>query len=95
MLGCFAVTSLSGQRWWLRGPWWFMARVLFLALPLSGVPSLSEALITIGALDTPDLVYDVEVVGGLAYVADGYAGLRVIDVSHPAAPVEVDAPQPQ
>jgi hypothetical protein len=31
------------------------------------------------------------VVGNLAYVADNLSGLRVIDVSNPAAPVEVGA----
>ena len=37
----------------------------------------------------PDLVTDVAVSGGYAYVADHAAGLRVIDVSNPAAPFEV------
>ncbi len=48
--------------------------------------------VEIGALDTPDCAYDVEVVGDLAYVADSrISGLRVIDVSNPAAPVEIGA----
>ena len=38
-----------------------------------------------------DSVHDVAVAGGLAYVAAGKAGLRVIDVSVPANPVEVGA----
>jgi hypothetical protein len=33
----------------------------------------------------------VDVVNGLAYVADGYSGLRVIDVSNPSAPIEIGA----
>jgi hypothetical protein len=43
----------------------------------------------IGALDTPGEARDVEVVGDLAYVADGGSGLRVVDVSNPASPVEI------
>lgn len=31
--------------------------------------------------------YDVDVVGGVAYVADGTAGLKIVNVSNPAAPV--------
>ncbi len=34
----------------------------------------------LGALDTPDTAQDVEVVGGLAYVADRLSGLRIIDL---------------
>ena len=45
-----------------------------LCLPLEGL-----ALIRVGGLDTPGSQNDVEVVGGLAYVADGGSGLRVID----------------
>ena len=36
----------------------------------------ANALITVGALDTPGWAWDVAVVGDLAYVADGYSGLR-------------------
>jgi len=38
-----------------------------------------RALITVGALDTPGYARNVEVVGDLAYLADGSAGLRVFD----------------
>ncbi len=44
-----------------------------------------------GSLDTPSFAYDIEVVGELPYVADGVAGLRIIDVSNPAEPVEFRA----
>jgi hypothetical protein len=37
----------------------------------------------------PDIVLGVAVSGTLAYVADGAGGLRIINVSNPAAPVEV------
>ena len=40
----------------------------------------ANALITVGALDqSAGVPRDVEVVGDLAYVADGHAGLRIID----------------
>jgi hypothetical protein len=42
----------------------------------------------LGALAIPDHMGDVEVVGGLAYVAAFSSGFRIIDVSDPAAPVE-------
>jgi hypothetical protein len=46
--------------------------------------------VEIGALDTLGPAVDVEVVGDLAYVADG-CGLRGIDVSNPSFPVEIGA----
>ena len=54
-------------------------------------PGAATALISVGALETPGSAHDVEVVGGLAYVADGGSGLRIIDVSNPQAPVELGA----
>jgi hypothetical protein len=48
--------------------------------------------VEIGSTETPHWwAADVEVAGGLAYVADGDYGLRVIDVSNPTLPVEVGA----
>ncbi len=70
------------------------ARILPIALGVAfclGLAQHAEALITVGVLDTPRDARDVEIVGGLAYVADGPSGLRVIDVSDPAAPFEVGA----
>jgi hypothetical protein len=49
----------------------------------------ASALITVGAVDTPSYAEAVEVLGDYAYVADSYAGLRVIDVSDPTLPVEI------
>lgn len=43
----------------------------------------------VGLFDTPGSASGVCVSGPLAYVADGSAGLRILDVSDPAAPVEV------
>jgi hypothetical protein len=43
----------------------------------------------VGFWNTPSYAYDVAVAGSYAYVADGYAGLRVIDISDPTAPLEV------
>jgi hypothetical protein len=59
---------------------------VFNLFPLGAV-----ALITVGALDTPGSAEDVALVGDLAYVADGSSGLRVIDISNPALPVEIGA----
>ncbi len=36
----------------------------------------------IGSYDTPGLAYDIAVVGTIAYVADEYPGLQIIDVSN-------------
>ncbi len=43
----------------------------------------------VGSFTTPDWAEEVQVVGNLAYVAAGLAGLQVIDVSAPASPVRV------
>ncbi|MEO0100578.1 MAG: hypothetical protein ABIL04_06220 [candidate division WOR-3 bacterium] len=43
----------------------------------------------IGSYNTPGLAYGVYVSSPYAYVADGYAGLRVIDISNPTNPQEV------
>ncbi len=40
----------------------------------------------IGSYDTPYRAYDVEIVGNLAYIADGNSGIQVIDISNPSAP---------
>lgn len=58
------------------------ARVLLIALALAAwlIPShRASALIGVGAIDTPGDAFDVEVVGGLAYVAIGVSGLQIID----------------
>jgi len=39
-----------------------------------------------GSYDTPDRAYGVAIAGDYAYVADGYSGLQVIDISDPTAP---------
>jgi len=50
----------------------------------------AAALINVGALDTPGFVLDVEIAGGLAYVVHtNPSGVRIIDLSNPAAPVEI------
>ncbi|MFQ5616064.1 MAG: LVIVD repeat-containing protein [Anaerolineales bacterium] len=41
-------------------------------------------------LPLPGIVQDVYVAGNYAYVADDYQGLRVIDVSNPVSPNEID-----
>jgi hypothetical protein len=57
---------------------------LFLLLPVS-----ARSLVPRGTASTPGSVGDVDLVGTLAYVASGDAGLRVIDVSNPDAPAEI------
>ena len=41
----------------------------------------------IATLPLPNTVLDVFVSGSLAYVADGEAGLQIVDISNPAKPV--------
>jgi hypothetical protein len=68
-----------------------LALAIFVAC-LGLFPGPTVALITLGGLDRDwSYAVDVEVVGDLAYVADGSSGLRVIDVSNPAFPVEFGA----
>ena len=70
------------------------ARILPIALAIAfflAPAHRAGALIGVGAVDTPGDARDVEIVGGIAYVADGPSGLRVIDVSNPAAPFEIGA----
>ncbi len=43
----------------------------------------------LGSVTLPELVDGIAAAGSHAYVANGTSGLRVIDVSNPAAPVEV------
>jgi len=53
------------------------------------LPATTAAPIEIGFFDTPGEAYAVNVLGDLAYVADGSSGLRIIDVSNPQFPVEL------
>ncbi len=53
----------------------------------SGAAGLRE----LGSYDTPGSALDLEIVGDLLYVADDTAGLRIIDFTDPAQPVEVGA----
>ncbi len=43
----------------------------------------------VGFYNTPGYANGVDVAGSFAYIADSFNGLRVIDISNPAAPVEV------
>jgi hypothetical protein len=47
------------------------------------------ALDVVGTFDTPGIASDVERANGLVYLADGTAGIRIFDVSVPAAPVQL------
>lgn len=46
---------------------------------------------TVATLDTPGGNIGVVLDGDRAYLADGYAGIRIVDVTDPAAPTEVGA----
>ena len=79
----------------LRLPSLWVVGALVAGLNLLPVPA--TALITVGALDTPDTfnsdAWNIEVVDGLAYVVGHHAQkagpLRVIDVSNPEAPIQL------
>jgi hypothetical protein len=45
-----------------------------------------DALAIVGNVDTPRFAYDVAAAGHHAYVASGFAGLQVVDVSDPTRP---------
>jgi len=66
------------------------AAALFVSL-LGVIPSLASALVLVGGVDTPGSADDVEVAGPLAFVADYGGGLRIIDISNPADPLEISA----
>lgn len=61
---------------------------------LTLAPGMAVALERVGTFDTPSTTRDVAFAGGLVYVADGSSGLRILDVSSPALPVEVGALDP-
>lgn len=48
----------------------------------------------VGAVDTPDLIWDVAVDGHLAYAVASEYGLRIVDISDPSAPVEIGSLHP-
>jgi len=61
-----------------------------LLLLLLLVPFQADAALTfVGSYNTPGWANGVAVSGDYAYVADGYLGLRVIDIKNPASPTEV------
>jgi hypothetical protein len=45
--------------------------------------------VEVGFCDTPSFAWGIELSGSLAYLGNGYAGVRVIDVSSPTVPSEV------
>lgn len=47
--------------------------------------------VRLGAYDTAGTARSVDVIGSIAYVADGTGGLQIIDVTDPAAPVRLGA----
>jgi hypothetical protein len=80
----------------LRATWLSQAQVLgvamaqgsgFVACGDQGLVILNSLGIVAGTLDTPGVAYDVTVSHGIAYVADGPAGVQVIDARNSSAPV--------
>lgn len=57
-----------------------MTVVFILFMPMF-VMAGTVSLIEVGNLDTPIFTNSMQVVGSLAYVADKFVGLRIIDVS--------------
>ncbi|MCX6641736.1 MAG: hypothetical protein NTW14_14820 [bacterium] len=72
---------------------WRITIILILALALTSVgihAQESQNVTLVGQLDLSSGVANrVAISGNLAYVADGSAGLRIIDVSNPEIPVEI------
>jgi hypothetical protein len=66
----------------------FALAALVAGLVLS-LPPPGGALVLQGTYNTAGSAFDVDVVGTLVYVADGSAGLRIVDISNPGAPFEV------
>src|SRR5262245_11775920 len=73
-----------------------VALVLLLIVMTFGLAAPAVALVTAGGLDTPDLAIDIELVEGVAYIADYPSAstnqggsLRIVDVSDPEHPVEL------
>lgn len=67
-----------------------LAYVVSLATGLQIIDVTNPAVpVEVGSLGTSSLVWDVEVVGAVAYIGD--SGLRIVDVSNPALPVELSS----
>ena len=49
-------------------------------------PDVGNEKALVGTVDTPNYAYAVAVSGDLAFVADGYGGLQVVDISVPNSP---------
>jgi len=67
----------------------FLWKISLLLLLMTAAPIPAEALITVGAMEFPGIARDVEIADQFAYVAAQSAGLRIIDISNPSAPLEV------
>jgi len=85
-IGNFKLKRAFGQRL-------TFAPAHFVILLLLSLPGRLVALdldpVRVGGYDTSGSAYGVAVLGNYAYVADGSAGLQVIDVSNPANPQRV------
>ena len=57
-------------------------------------PGLPVQIVEVGSNDSLGSPHDIVVSGGYAYVADSFAGLRVVDVNDPADPRQVGVLEP-
>jgi hypothetical protein len=53
------------------------------------VPATASGIVTLGGFQAPGSPRDLEVAGDRAFLADAEHGLRILDVSDPAAPVQI------
>jgi len=63
--------------------------ILFLAMWNVGQAQDSLGMRCVSTLDYWSGVYDLQMVGNLAYISSGYSGLRIMDLSDPINPVEI------
>lgn len=48
-------------------------------------------LVELGQIDTGGLAYEIQVIGDIAYIGDGFGGLLLVDVSDPENPQEISS----
>ncbi len=67
-----------------------MRSIFVIALYLGLATGSTAGIVQVGYLDTDQTVWDMVLVGETAYLARGAAGLTIVDLSDPAAPVILD-----
>ena len=69
----------------------FIRAAVLVVAALFSFASPAAAIVKVSSIDTPGNANAVTVHDGIADVADGTGGLRLVDVSNPAAPTGIDA----